>query len=65
MLVRSKFVPQFVENIEKFKLSLSKQRNKMLKMRSEMLKTRKKKAKQLAREKLPRNFLKIFRFPGS
>ena len=42
MLVRSKFFPQFLEKIEKLKLSLSKQRNKMLKMRSEMLKTRKK-----------------------
>ena len=31
MLVRSKFFPQLVEKIEKFKLSLSKQRNKMLK----------------------------------
>ena len=41
--MRSKFFPQFVEKIEKLKLSLSKQHNKMLKMRSEMLKTEKKK----------------------
>ena len=38
MLVRSKFFSQFVEKIEKLKLSLSKQHNKMLKIRSEMLK---------------------------
>ena len=42
MLVSSKFFLQFVEKIEKLKLSLSKQHNSMLKIRSEMLKTRKK-----------------------
>ena len=42
MIVRSNFFPQFVEKIEKLKLSLSKQRNKMLKMRFEMLKTKEK-----------------------
>ena len=41
MLVTSKFFPQFVEKIEKLKLSLSKQYNKMLKIISEMLKIRK------------------------
>ena len=38
MLARSKFFPQFIEKIEKLKLSLSKQQNEMLKIRSEMLK---------------------------
>ena len=55
MLVRSKFFSQFVETIEKFKLSLSKQHNKMLKMRSEMLKT-KKKSKIIKLEKISRKF---------
>ena len=64
MLVRSKFVPQFVEKIEKFKLSLSKQHNKMLKMRSEMLKSRKKKAKQLSSRKITGKFFENFPFPG-
>ena len=41
MLVRSKFFRQFVEKIEKLKLSLTKQHNKMLKIRSKMLKIRK------------------------
>ena len=56
MLVRLlKVFPQFVEKIEKLKLSLSKQRNKMLKMKSEMLKTRKK-AKQSSSGNFPGNF---------
>ena len=42
MLVRSEFFSQFVEKIEKFKVSLSKQHNKLLKMRSEMMNTGKK-----------------------
>ena len=64
MLVRSKFFPQFVEKIEKLKLSLSKQRNKMLKMRSEMLKTRKK-GKTIKLEKNYREILpEISRIPG-
>ena len=52
MLVRSKFFPQFVEKIEKLKLSLSKLHNKMPKIRSEMLKI-KKIAKYSSSEKLP------------
>ena len=71
MLVRSKFFPQFVEKIEKLKLSLSKQRNKMLKIRSEMLKTRKK-GKTIKLEKnyrkifpgIPGKFFENFSFPG-
>ena len=63
MLVRSKFFSQFVEKIEKLKLSLSKQNNKMLKIRSEMLKIRKNdkliKLEKNSREHLP----KIFRIP--
>ena len=42
MLVRLEFFSQFVEKIEKFKVSLSKQHNKLLKMRSEMMNTGKK-----------------------
>ena len=56
MLVRSKFLPQFVEKIEKLKLSLSKQHNKMLKIRSERLKI----IKTVKMIKLG----KIFRIPG-
>ena len=41
MLVRLKFFSQFVEKLEKLKLSLSKQHNKMLKIRSKMLKIEK------------------------
>ena len=65
MLVRSKFFSEFVEKIEKFKVSLSKQHNKMLKMRSEMLKTRKK-AKSSSSGKFPesRGFLGFREFPG-
>ena len=65
MLVGLKIFPQFVEKIEKLKLSLSKQRNKMLKMKSEMLKTRKK-AKQSSSGNFPGNFPnpEDFRDPG-
>ena len=41
MLVRSKFFLQFVEKIEKLKLSLLKQHKKKQKIKSEMLKIRK------------------------
>ena len=41
MFVRSKFLFQFVEKMEKIMLSLSKQHNKMLKNKFEMLKIRK------------------------
>ena len=41
-VMRSKFFPHFLEKIEKFKLSLSKQHKKMLKMISEMRKNQKK-----------------------
>ena len=41
MLVSLEFFPQFVEKIEKLKLSLSKQHNKMPKIRSQMLTIRK------------------------
>ena len=41
MLVSLKFFSQFVKNIEKLQLSLSKQHNKMIKIRSEKLKIRK------------------------
>ena len=54
MLVKSKFFLQFVEKIEKLKLSLSKQHSKMLKMKSEMLKTRKK-TKQSSSVNFPGN----------
>ena len=68
MLVTSKFFPQFVEKMEKLKLSLSKQHNKMLKIKSEMLKIRKNviiiKLEKIFQEFL-RNFLKTSRFPGS
>ena len=60
MRVRSKFFPHFLEEIEKFKLSLSKQHNKMLKMISEMRKNQKKsvaiKLGKFSRKKIPRNF---------
>ena len=39
--MRSKFFLQFVEKMEKLRLSLSKQHDKMLKIKSEMLKIRK------------------------
>ena len=63
--MRSKFFPQFVEKMEKLKLSLSKQHDKMLKIKHEMLKIRKCfKIIQLA--KISReNFLGIFRIPES
>ena len=41
MFRKSKFFPQFLEKIEKLKLSLSKHHNKMLKIGSEKLKIRK------------------------
>ena len=53
MLVRSKFFLQFVEKMEKLKLSWSKQKNKMLKIKSEMLKIRKN-VKIIKLEKLSR-----------
>ena len=49
-----KIFSSIVENIEKLKLSLSKQHHKMLKMKSEMLKTRKK-AKQSSSRNFPGN----------
>ena len=67
MLVRSKLFLQFVEKIEKLKLSLSKQLSKMLKMRSEMLKTRKKgKAIKLGKNsgKFSLGFSGSRKFPG-
>ena len=54
MLVKSKFFLQFVEKIEKLKLSLSKQHSKMLKMKSEMRKNRKK-TKQSSSVNFPGN----------
>ena len=64
MLLKSKNFPQFVKNIEKLKLSLSKQHNKMLKIRSEMLKTRKK-GKTVKLEKFSlKNFPRISQIPG-
>ena len=63
MLVRSKFFSQFVEKIEKFELSLSKQHNQMLKIRSEMLKIIKN-VKMIKLGKIPRKtFPKITRIP--
>ena len=54
MHVRSKFFPQFVEKIEKLKLSLLKRHNKMLKIESEMLKIRKN-----------GKIIKLGKFPGN
>ena len=65
MLVRSKFILQFVEKMEKLKLSLSKQHNKMLKIISEMLKIRKKCQNNQAQKNFPRKLSKIFRVPGN
>ena len=73
MLVRSKFFLQFVEKVERLKLSLSKQHNKMLKIKSEMMKIKKKTKKnvkisqleKISRENfrefsgIPEKFLKI------
>ena len=68
MLLRSKFLPQFVEKIEKFKLSWSKQYNKMLKMRSKMLKNHKKSITinpgNPENFRDPGNFFLNFPFPG-
>ena len=62
MLVRSKFCLQFVEKMEKLKLSLSKQHSKMLKIKSEMLKIRKN-VKIIKLEKISRkNFREFFEF---
>ena len=66
MLVRSKFFLQFVEKMEKIKLSLSKQHNKMLKIKSEMLKIKKCQNNQ-ARKNFPgisEKFFENFSFPG-
>ena len=65
MLVRSKFFSQFVEKIEKLKLSLSKQHNKMQKVRSEMLKIRKKWQNNHARENYPGNIPRNFSNSGN
>ena len=75
MLATSKYFPQFVEKIEKLKLSLFKQRNKMLKMRSEMLKTGKSKTIEFGKKsrgfsgyreftRIPGKFFENFSFPG-
>ena len=59
----SKFFPQFVEKIEKLKLTLSKQTNKMLKIRSEMLKIRKNSKIIKLEKNSQENFPEIFRTP--
>ena len=61
MLVRSKNFPQFVENVEELKPSLSKQHNKMLKIRSQMLKIR----NNGEIIKLEKNSRKIFPYTGN
>ena len=63
MLVRSKFFSPFVEEIEKFILSLPKQHNKMLKFRSEMLKI-KKNGKIIKRGKISRKIPRTFGISG-
>ena len=67
MFVRSKFFLQFVEEMKKLKLSLSKQHNKMLKIKSEMLKIRKN-VKIIKLEKISSEILREFsesrRFSG-
>ena len=73
MLVRSKVFIQFVEKMEKLKVSLPKQHNKMLKIKSEMLKNRKNvkiiKLEKTSSQNFPgisrESFLKISRFPVS
>ena len=73
MLVRSKFVTQFVKKIEKLELSLSKQHNKMPKIRSERLTIIKNvemiKLGKIFRKVLPEisrilGILRIFGIPG-
>ena len=64
MLVRQNFFSQFVEKIEKLKLSLSKQHKKMLKIRSEILKIIKN-VKMIKLGKICwKIFPGIFRIPG-
>ena len=63
MLLRSKFFSQYVEKMEKLKLSLSKQHNKMLKNISEMLKIRKN-AKIIKLKKIYRENLEFQTFSG-
>ena len=62
-LVRSKFFLQFVEEMEKLKLSLSKQHNKMLKIESQCWKSKKKSQNNQARKNFPRKFTGISRIP--
>ena len=64
MRVRSKFFPHFLEKIEKFKLSLSKQHNKMLKMISEMRKNQKKSVAIKLGKFSWKKFPEISRIPG-
>ena len=74
MLVKSEFFLQFVEKMEKLKLSLSKQHYKMLKFKSEMPKIKKNvkiiKLKKFSGEKfreftdIPGNFFENFLFFG-
>ena len=64
MFVRLKFFPHFLEKIEKFKLSLSKQHYKMLNMRSEMQINQKKSVKIKLR-KFSREFPESRGFSGS
>ena len=56
MFARSKFFLQFVEEMKKLKLSLSKQHKKMLKIKPEMLKIR----KNVKIIKLEKNFSQKF-----
>ena len=63
--MRSKFFLQLVEEMEKFKLSLSKQHNKVLKIKSEMLKIRKKIQNNQARKRIPGKFSGNFPNPGN
>ena len=71
MLVSSKLFLEFVEKMEKLKLTVAKQHNKMLRIKSEMLKIRKNvkiiKLGKIYREnfrEFPNISLKISRFPG-
>ena len=59
MLVRSKFLLQFVKKMGKLKIHLSKQHDKMLKIKSEMLKIRKN-VKIIKLEKISRENVRQF-----